>query len=653
MTDPLPLPENFDPQTFLPSTTTENGTFHESRAGARLAEQLVANGTPQDLALAENVLNATLNCQERRPDDPHYGNFYWMAEDDVVADLNAVEFNLERLIPMMLRHQERLSPTMQGRVRQAIQLGLVEIQRLDVHVGYTNIAVMDILNSCLGAELLGNNEIARRGYDKLVQWIAFTDQSGLPREYNSPTYTSVVIRALKRLTALTQHVPTRIRAQTMLARLALSVALHIHKGTGRWAGPHNRAYHPSVVGETPPEIEIVKAWLADGHLPDWADDLLQSQPAPYEVIETASKMESIGLTTYHSPSFCLGVVSREYGGQTDVLMAHYAREGQERPGVLYSRYLLDDKWLGDFYHATDRTKSRNLIEEGQFYGVQQGPRAIALYAPQNMGQCASAKAAFIFTGRDQIDEIWIGSQKVETLPTDVPENEVVIIGSGGMWCAIWPLTRTDKGRDAPMRLIERQGDLVLEIYNYLGTRKTFWELRPGLNPFFQGHPQCGVYVEMAERSAYADGKTFGQTVTSGTLHDSADPPFTTDFASERLWTVEYERDGQKIGIEIDLMGWQLKRRWTQAGDQGWPMLESPLARQTARGEVTIGDATLTCGKAAAWLYANPAVKRWVAGYHGQTAAPLVLALPEVTVEIEAMGMGTVVWDNGEGDSRSD
>lgn len=645
MTEPLALPENFNPQTCLLSTTTENGVFHESRAGARLAGQLVANGTPQDLALAEKVLEATLNCQERHPDDPHYGNFYWMAEDDVVVDLNAVEFNLSRLIPMMIRHADRLTPAMQARVLEAIRLGLEEIRRLDVHVGYSNIAALDIVNSCLGGELLAQEDIAQRGYEKLARWMDFTDQSGIPREYNSPTYTAVIIRELKTLTDLTRHEPTRTRARTMVARLAVSVGLHIHRATGRWAGPHGRAYHPSVVCETPPEIEMVRGWIDDGHLPAWAGDLLEIPAAAFEVTETASTRESLGLTTFLSPSFALGVASKEYSGQSNVLMAHYTREGADRPGVMYSRYVLDDRWLGDFYHATDRTKSRNLIEEGRFFGVQQGARAIGLYAPQDMSQCASAKANFIFTGWAQIDELWIGERRIDRLPVDVPAGEVVVIGSGGAWAALLPLRRSDAGRGAPMRLIEKQGDLVLEIYNYLGPRKTFWELRAGLNPFFQGHPHCGVYLEMAERADYPDGRAFGQVVRSGTLRDEADAPFVTDFETERLWSVEYARDGQRLGIEIDLMAWTLKRRWTEAGEQDWPMLESPVARQTRSGEVSIGGATLTCGTAAAWLYASPQAGRWVAGYHGP-AAPLRLVVPGGAVEIEAMGTGTVVWDNG-------
>lgn len=646
MTTALKLPDTFNPETYLISKRTENGLFHESRAGASFAEQLLSNGTPEDIDLAHQVLDATLNCQELHQDDPHYGNFTWMAEDDVVDDLNAVQFILERLIPMMIRHRNLLSDAMQNRVLTAIRLGLDEIRRLDVSVAYSNITALDIVNTCLGGELLDDADIANRGYQKLIDWMAFTDQYGTFREANSPTYTRVIINALKRIIDLVEHNPTRIRAETLVARLGISVALHIHRGTGRWAGPHSRAYHPTVVAETAPEIELIQEWLAEGHLPSWVADLLEYPQEPFEITETADSSVQGAITSYLSDSFCLGLSSREYGDQSNALIAHYVREGAERPGIMYTRYLMNDKWLGDFYHATDRTKSRNLIEEGKFYGIQQGARAIALYTPQNMRHCASAKATFIFTQREYIDEIWIGEQRINSLPASISEGQTIVIGSGDVYIAIRPLTRTDKGRNAPIRLVEKEDDLVLEIYNYLGSEKRFWELQPEWS-FFQGYPQCGVYIEIANRQDYPDGKVLIDSINQGSLTDSTEAPFTYDGKSKRLWTIEYERDGQTIGIEVDLMRWEMQHRWTQAGNLPWYMLESPIAKQNRSGEVRVDDAILTCGKESAWLYANPDTKRWVAGYHGQEAMPIKLSLPDVDIEIEKMGTGTILWDNGE------
>ncbi|MBN1878427.1 MAG: hypothetical protein JXA33_29690 [Anaerolineae bacterium] len=644
--DPLPLPEDFNPETYLLAKVTENGVFHESRRGAAFAGRLVANGAPQDLELAEKVLQVVLGCQERREDDPHYGNFFWMLEDDVVQDLNAVEFNLEYLIPMMLRYADRLSPELQARVSEAIRLGLDEICRLDVLMAYTNITMLDILNSCLGGELLGDAKIAERGYRKLVEWMVLTDQNGHPFEYNSPTYTAVTIRALSHLAGMVQHEETRIRARTALARLGVSAALHIHAGTGRWAGPHSRAYQPSVICETKPEIDMVRDWIVEGTLPAWVADVWVQRPAAFQVVETAFVERQLGLTTYHSPSFALGVSVKEAGEQSDVLMAHYVRPGAERPGVLYTRYLLNEKWLGDFYHATDRTKSRNLIEEGKFYGVQQGSRAIGLYTPARLGSVHSAKAALIWTQREQVDEIWVGERRVESLPVEIAPGENVVIGSGSVLFAVCPLRRTDLGRDAPVCLVERQGDLVLELYNYLGLEKTFWEMN-WLGAFFKGWPQCGVYVEVAERADYADGSAFARAVAGGALSDEIAAPFTFQGEGERLWTVTYSRDGQTLGLEVDVMTWSLRRRWTQDGPLDWPMLESPVARETRGGYIEVGPATLTCGKEAGWLFASPETGRYVAAYHGLTPAPLVLTLPGARVEIAAMGTGIVVWDNGE------
>ncbi len=640
------MPDGFDPQTGLIARYTENGVFHESRRGASWAAQLVANGTPADLELAHRVLDVVLNAQEKHPDDPHCGNWMWMIEDQVVQDLNAVEFNLEHLVPMMIQHADRLRPDMQERVLEAICMGLAEVRRLDVLVAYSNIAVLDILNSCLGGELLGDAAMAERGYGKLVMWMALTDQHGVPFEYNSPTYTAVVIRALSRLVNYVRHDETRIRARTMLARVGLSVALHLHRGSGRWAGPHSRAYQPTIACETAPEVDMFRQWIADGVLPAWLNEALDCRPESFQVRETAFRPRDFGLTTWHSRSCALGVADKEFGDQANAAIMHYTRPGADKPGVFYTRYLLNDKWLGDFYHATDRTTSRNLIEEGQFFGAQDGPRAIGLYAPRRLGVVHSAKAALIWSSGDQVDEIWVNDQPVTALPADVPPDSTVVIGSGDALLAVRLLTRTDLGRGAPIRLVDKAGDLVLEIYTYLGPAKSFWEMNwPGA--FYQGQPQCGFYLEAAERADWADGRAFGQAVAGGALTDRAQPPFVYAGDQQRLWTVQYERDGQSLGIEIDLMAWRCLRRWNGQGELDWPMLQSPTAQETRSGRVQVGEATLICGPAAAWLWACPQQNRYVVGYHGLEPAPLTLTFPQGRVDLAAMGCGTVMWDNGQ------
>ena len=116
MANSLPIPNDFNPETHMLGNTTDEGVLHQTRRAASFAANLIANGTPEDLALAEKVLNALLACQETREDDPHYGNFKWYREDDFVEDLNAVAFNLTTLIPLAIHYGDRLSKSMYDRL---------------------------------------------------------------------------------------------------------------------------------------------------------------------------------------------------------------------------------------------------------------------------------------------------------------------------------------------------------------------------------------------------------------------------------------------------------------------------------------------------------------------------------------------------------
>ncbi len=664
MPTPFPLPADYNPATHMLVHTVETGSYHESRKAARFASQLVANGAAEDIALAEKVLNAVLACQEIDPTDPHFGNFYWMAEDSHVEDLNAVEFCLEYLIPMMLRHGDRLPEPLQQRVMAAIRLGLDEIRRLDVLVAYSNITALDVLNTCLGGELLGDPAIAIRGYTKLRVWIGFTCRSGHPMEYNSPTYTAVTLHALGRLVENVQHPDTRIWARAFATRLAVSAALHIHPGTGRWAAPHSRAYHPSVVGATPPEMERVQGWLADGTIPGWIAEVLEQRPARYTISETAERSRGIGFTTHITPAWALGVASTTTNAQSDICMLHYTRPGMQKPGVLYTRYVFNDKWFGDFYHATDRSQQRNLLDEGAFYGVMEGNRAIGVYAPQSFAQGTSAKATFIWTGcGDQPEEVWIDGQQVTTLPADVPPGATVVVGSGDVYTAIRPLTRTPMGKQMPARLVAREGDLVLELYNYQGPDKRFWEQRwPGA--FFQGVPICAYYLEVADRSDYTNGVEMAQALASGEFSENLEAPYTFPAEGERRYSASYNRDGQSLGIEIDLMGWRLLKRWDSRGEVGWPMLEAReefnaetprrkgaessavFAQQSNEGRVEAAGAIAECAAAGLWLWGSAQAGRWVAGHFGEEAATLKLTTPEGSVTVSQMGAGLLVWKDG-------
>ena len=301
-----------------------------------------------------------------------------------------------------------------------------------------------------------------------------------------------------------------------------------------------------------------------------------------------------------------------------------------------------------FETTPSREDDQLLPEEGRFWGVQSGNRAIGLYAPRNLGawhRCHSAKAVVVWLRQANVDEIWIDEKQIRTLPAELSVGQTLVIGSGRIWTAVHPLTLTGLGRKAQIRLVTIDDHLALEMVNYSGPEKTFWEMAlPG--SFYQGQPQCGFYLELAEREDYANGRLFAQKVNQGIFTDVASPPSTYTVGNERPWKVAYERDGQQLGLEIDLFNWQLKRRWTEQGELGWPMLDSAIVRESKNGRVQIGPALLTCGPQAAWLLALPEQHLWLAVYYGDEPHPLQLTHPDGTVEIEAMSTGMVWWHNG-------
>lgn len=670
---PLDLPKGFNLETNMIARDVDGKQFHAPIPAVVFAYRLVENGTPEDIEQAEKTIRAVIGCQERRLDHPHRGNFLWEREEGAVEDLNAVQFILFNLIPILIQWSDRLSPNLQEEIAETVRLGLQEIARIDVHPDYTNIVLKDICNSCLGGELLDDEKTARRGYDKLVRWMQYTDKSGIPSEFNSPGYAAVAIRVLKRLTDLVEHTPTRFNAKTCSARLGLSVALHLSTTTGRWAGPYSRAYLGQVFsgerdvserGYKPEdgELSTLLEWIDDGTLPEWLSTVLEIRPSHFRVYETAGAKDKVAISTYHSPVFDFGVASQELTTQSirfialqsNVCIAHYTRPDGQPPGLMLSRYLTDDHWVGD-YRQTPSRMSNLLAEEGRFHGVQDGPRAICLYAPRDPGsgdfgadgwhRCESAKAALIWDRIDLIDEMWVNDQRVTELPCDVPRNGTVVVATGDVLFAVRPLTIQDLGVDAPVRLIERHGNLLFEMYNYEGAPKTFWEQAvPG--SFYQGLPQCGYYLELADRSEHPNAAAFAERVASGELIDECEPPFTYSPGDERIWKVAYKRDQLEVGMEVDLMQWKLKKRWNDRGKDDFPTLDSPFARGSRTGFVEIGPAALECGKQAAWIFAARKKRFWVAGYHGVTPKPLRLEVPDGEISIKGFASGTIIWDDG-------
>ena len=171
----------------------------------------------------------------------------------------------------------------------------------------------------------------------------------------------------------------------------------------------------------------------------------------------------------------------------------------------------------------------------------------------------------------------------------MPEPALIVVGCGNVYMVVRPLGRRKLSPEAPIRMVEHRGSLVLEMYNYLGPEKTFWELaNPGA--FFQGYVHNGFFVEVLDRKRYDCGKALCQAFQNGTTLENLEDARTFDGSNARHYSAAYSRDNHNLGIEVDLMRWRLQRRWSNGADLGFPMLASPVAWRAGREASNCGGA---------------------------------------------------------------
>tara|TARA_B100000029_G_scaffold516772_1_gene633984 strand:- start:38257 stop:40326 length:2070 start_codon:yes stop_codon:yes gene_type:complete len=653
----------FDESESMLVSKTDTRSYHRVYLSAQYAVDLIAMGTPDALIRGEKVLEALLCCQELDKNNKHYGNFFWEKEEGIVEDLNAVEFVLIRLIPMILEYGDRLSLGTKQKLITSVELALYEIEKINVSLVYTNIVAQDIVNSILGGQLIGSDYFVNRGINKLKEWQKHIDKSGIPNEYNSPSYSSVTINALSNLLNFSEDKESKMIAKLIILRIGISFALHLHPKTKRLAGPHSRAYYPylsfqnSIERMAPPEINVLEDHISKNHLPNWIMKLISNRSEEINIRETSDRNKNASIGTFHSKSFSIGVTTRELdtqsnryiSNQSNVFSVQYTQGKDSIPGIVFSKYLTNNKWLGDYRTTISRGNKDIFFDEGSFRGIQNGKRSINIYTPKNLGawdRCFSAKACIIWNSN--IDKIWINQTEVKDLPTDVMSTDVIVVSCGDIYVGIRPLSLTDLGSNAPIRLVEREEQLVIELYNYLGPTKTFWELaNPGA--FYQGRPRSGFYAEVAEKTDFVSGAEFSSEILKGKLIEKFDPPVTFNGENNNIWSVEYTRGNESIGIELDMMEFEIEKIWIKDKDVDlYPMLDSSIATQKLKGDILLNNSKLSCqGSGARWLISIPESNLFVAAYNGPYPSSLSLRTPDGKVEIEQLNRGFVKWENGE------
>lgn len=234
-------------------------TVHAIRENFVYAKNLLRRDAEGDRARAYSVLYRVLPLQDIDPSRNTYGiwSYYleeWLEEMDE-PDWNWADFNGKDLLIMLRECDDALTDDLKARMKDAIWHACCAIIKRNVNPHYTNISVMGSYVTRVAGEMFGWDEVAEYGKQRLKGLYDYNKGNGSFSEFNSPTYTFVVVGDLCDLIADVEDADCKRMAEELADMAWETVALHYHKATGQMAGPHYRAYTYLLADSTRVSIE--------------------------------------------------------------------------------------------------------------------------------------------------------------------------------------------------------------------------------------------------------------------------------------------------------------------------------------------------------------------------------------------------------------
>ncbi len=217
-----------------------------TRAAMTYALRLVSKEDKDSQAEAARVLRNVIKYQDSDPNSKTYGVWPWYIEepfDEMLAiDYNWADFLGATLISILTNYSDRLPPDVVEEAKASLDRACACIKKRDVQPHYTNIAYMGAVVCAAGGELLGKPEYLEYARMRMERNINAYKEIGGFTEYNSPTYTMVVLVELERAMQYVKDESFREMAQYMHKEVWKTIAMHYHPATGQWSGPFSRAY---------------------------------------------------------------------------------------------------------------------------------------------------------------------------------------------------------------------------------------------------------------------------------------------------------------------------------------------------------------------------------------------------------------------------
>ncbi len=351
-------------------TNMRSREVHPTRDTLEYALLLLEAGGADRAARAARIVERILSLQETDPSSNWYGLWGYYVEEPAPkmspADWNWADFNGSLLLLIEYRHGSRLSPALRRNVREGIRHAARSVQRRNVSMTYTNIAVQGSFVTLAAAQLLDDAELRRYAAERLRRFAAAIDLTGSFAEYNSPTYANVTIVNLTRMRMTLRDSEDLELVDRIHTRAWLHLGKHWHTPTRQLAGPHSRSYSTDIgaplwiqkalggrvafasLGDLKarriePSAETA---IHDYRCPESVAPLFLQAGPPRQhreiFLPASAPVRPVQGTTWLAPDLCLGSVNRgDFWIQRRSLLAYWG--GNRRPArFVQARFLKDD-----------------------------------------------------------------------------------------------------------------------------------------------------------------------------------------------------------------------------------------------------------------------------------------------------------------------
>lgn len=336
----------------------EDCLVHVVVGSMEYAYDLMCRDQAGDFERAEAILRTVLSLQDQNPQSATYGIWPYFLEESLdemnPPDWNMADFNGKRICQMLQDYEDRISAELLPAMKKSLECACEAIKRRNVGPGYSNISVMGAYVTMAAGEYLGNEDLCRYALERMERLYRFNMEHGALQEYNSPSYTWIVLGDLAAVQTYIRNQEFSAMAEELNRLVWRCLAEHYHYRTKQWAGPHSRLYGMMEDDQILMQIQRAldyRIQLVDLNKEGLADHL----PRTFFAVRSCCPAEFV--------TFFTGETKQRSG------YVRYLRAEDEREEDIAASYLTQDCTLGTFHKAMFWNQRRSHIS---YFETEQG-----------------------------------------------------------------------------------------------------------------------------------------------------------------------------------------------------------------------------------------------------------------------------------------